>query len=130
MEENGQRLEKLSYAERLAAAMQSMKGTPLPADFDELDTPLRAEIVDELHRRLRKSRGGMKASGISADMIGGPALRSVIAGAAPEEEADLSGPAQTDERFEELTAYLGGHIHGDTHGAELHSARLPCRVCS
>lgn len=41
--------EKLSYAERLAQAMQSMKGKPLPMDFDELDSPMTAEIMEKLH---------------------------------------------------------------------------------
>ena len=31
-----------------------MKGKPLPADFDELETPLRADILEELHRKLKK----------------------------------------------------------------------------
>ena len=44
--------EPTSYAERLAAAIQSLKGEPLPADLDELETPLRADIVEELHRRM------------------------------------------------------------------------------
>ena len=56
MAEQEKKQEQLSYKERLAQAMQSMKGKPLPTDFDELDTPLRAEIVDELHRRLKKHK--------------------------------------------------------------------------
>ena len=41
--------EQNSYAEQIAKALQSMKGKPLPTDFDELDTPLRADIVEKLH---------------------------------------------------------------------------------
>jgi hypothetical protein len=38
-----------SYAERLAKALESMKGTPLPTDFDELDTQMTDEIWLKLH---------------------------------------------------------------------------------
>ncbi len=54
MAEQEKNQEKTSYAERLAAAIQSLKGQPSPADFDELDTPLSAELVEELHRLLRR----------------------------------------------------------------------------
>lgn len=46
-----------SYKERLAMAIQSMKGKPLPTDFDEFDTPLRADIVNKLHRKPEERKG-------------------------------------------------------------------------
>ncbi len=52
MAEQEEKPEEISYAERLAKAMESLKGQPLPADFDEFDTPLRADIVEEIHRLL------------------------------------------------------------------------------
>ncbi len=54
MAAQGKKQEKSSCAEQLAQVMQSMKGKPLPADFDELETPLRADILEELHRKLKK----------------------------------------------------------------------------
>lgn len=56
MDEQEKKQEKLSYAERLAAAMQSLKGTPLPTDFNEFDTPLRADIVEKLHQQLKHEK--------------------------------------------------------------------------
>ena len=56
MAEQEKKQEKSSYAERLAMAMQSMKGKPLPTDFDELDTPLRADILEKLHSKHGKPK--------------------------------------------------------------------------
>ena len=36
-ENEEKRQEKLSHAEQLAKALQSLKGKPLPSDFDELE---------------------------------------------------------------------------------------------
>ena len=49
MAEQEKRQGKPSYAERLAMALQSMKGTPLPTDFDELDSPMTEDIMEKLH---------------------------------------------------------------------------------
>lgn len=54
MEEQEKKQGKLSYAERMAMALQSMKGKPLPTDFDEWETPLRADILEKLHERREK----------------------------------------------------------------------------
>lgn len=51
MAEQEKKQEALSYAERLAQVMQSMKGKPLPTDFDELDSPMTQEIMEKLHRK-------------------------------------------------------------------------------
>ena len=41
-------------AKTLAEALQSLRGQPLPTDFDEWETPLRADIVEKLHQKLEK----------------------------------------------------------------------------
>lgn len=51
MAEQEKKQGQLSYAERLAMALQSMKGKPLPTDFDEWETPLRADILEKLHKK-------------------------------------------------------------------------------
>ena len=51
MAEQEKKQEALSYAERLAQVMQSMKGKALPTDFDELDSPMTEEIMEKLHRK-------------------------------------------------------------------------------
>ena len=56
MAEQEKKQEALSYAERLAQVMQSMKGKPLPTDFDELDSPMTEELVNKLHEGLRRNR--------------------------------------------------------------------------
>lgn len=56
MAEREKKQEELSYAERLAAAMQSMKGKPLPTDFDELDSQMTEELVEKLHEVLRRNK--------------------------------------------------------------------------
>lgn len=56
MEKNEQKTGKILSEEALRKSMQSLTGTPLPADFDEFDAPLREEIVEELHRLLRSGR--------------------------------------------------------------------------
>ena len=51
MAAQGKKQEKSSCAEQLAQVMQSMKGKPLPTDFDELDSPMTEEIMEKLHRK-------------------------------------------------------------------------------
>ena len=54
MAEQEKKTGKILSEEAIRRATQSMKGTSRSTDFNEWDTPLKAEIVDELHRRLRK----------------------------------------------------------------------------
>lgn len=50
MAEQKKKQEKISYAERLAAAMQSLKGTKLPTDTD----PFKGNLPEKMPDRFKK----------------------------------------------------------------------------
>ena len=52
-EEKPGTIDRIACAEHLAQAMRSMKGKPLPTDFDELDSQMTEEITEKLHRKRK-----------------------------------------------------------------------------
>ena len=55
VEEQERKQKKNFSTEQVAKVWESMKGKPLPADFDELDTPLRADIIEQLNELHRQA---------------------------------------------------------------------------
>ena len=55
MAEREKNLKRLS-AEEIAKVWKSMKGKPLPDDFDEFETPLSGELSEKLKQVLRRKR--------------------------------------------------------------------------
>ncbi len=53
MEEQEKKAEKTFDADAMRKAMRSWRERAEYTDFDEFDTPLRAEVLEEIHRRLR-----------------------------------------------------------------------------
>ena len=57
VEEQEKKQKKRLSREQVAKVWESMKGKPLPVDFDEWETPLRADIVEALHKILKEQDG-------------------------------------------------------------------------
>ena len=57
-ENEEKRQEKLSHAEQLAKALQSLKGKPLPSDFDELENGGFKDIFKKSRRRSKNATVG------------------------------------------------------------------------